>query len=191
VLIYEGLASELILIEQSLIRWNYENAYTYYKNGGGTIEFFDPAYEEINKKLMKLDATIDSYLKNLIKPHFDYSAEEVTQKDSRDINQEDREKLIAAIEGTSHQNIIVTHGTFTMAETAKIVADALTGVKKKIIFTGSMIPIAGFNVSDAGFNLGFVAGSFDGLSAGVYLSMNGGVFPPNEAEKNLDSFRFE
>lgn len=85
---------------------------------GGTIEFFDPAYEEINKKLMKLDTTIESYFSNLIKPHFNFSTESVTEKDSRDITQEDRQKLLEAITATPHQNIVVTHGTFTMAHTA-------------------------------------------------------------------------
>ena len=38
---------------------------------GGTIEFRDPAYEKIND-LMKLDVSIDGYLKNLVKPHFSF-----------------------------------------------------------------------------------------------------------------------
>ena len=31
---------------------------------------------------MKLDATIESYLSNLIQPHFNFSVEKVTEKDS-------------------------------------------------------------------------------------------------------------
>ena len=159
---------------------------------GGTIEFFDPAYDAINKKLMKLDSTIDSYFKNLIKPHFDFSAETVTEKDSREITQEDRKKLVLAIEKTSHKNILVTHGTFTMRETAAFLqkeSDRFSD--KKIILTGSMIPITGFSTSDAGFNLGFAIASFAGTTQGVYLSMNGGVFGSDEVEKNTELFRFE
>lgn len=157
---------------------------------GGTIEFFDPAYDAINKKLMKLDTTIESYLHNLIQPHFDFSTKTVTQKDSRDITIEDREKLLKSIQATSHEDIIVTHGTFTMRDTVEYLSKEPLG-NKRIVLTGSMIPITGFTISDAGFNLGFVIGSFSSLQPGVYLSMNGGIFKSDEVQKNEDLFRFE
>lgn len=157
---------------------------------GGTIEFIDPAYEEINKNLMKLDTSIDSYLHNLIKPHFNFSSEVIVQKDSRDINEEDRAQLARAIRATSHANIMVTHGTFTMQQTAKYLEEqAISG--KTIVLTGSMVPITGFTTSDAGFNLGFAVASFNNLEPGVYISMNGGVFNADEVAKNPDLFRFE
>jgi len=157
---------------------------------GGTIEFIDPAYDAVNKKLMKLDATIESYLSNLIQPHFNFSVEKITEKDSRDITDEDRQKLAAAIEATPHQNIIITHGTFTMRDTAQFLDKSELG-DKKVILTGSMIPITGFSISDAGFNLGFAVASFGSIEPGVYLSMNGGIFHSSEVEKNVELFRFE
>ncbi|MDO8610208.1 MAG: hypothetical protein Q7R95_06670 [bacterium] len=33
---------------------------------GGTIEFKDPGYEKMNQQLMKLDTSIDNYLKNIL-----------------------------------------------------------------------------------------------------------------------------
>lgn len=157
---------------------------------GGTIEFVDPAYDSFNTKLLKLDATIESYLRNLVKPHFNFSTEEVVAKDSRDINEEDRQRLARSINNSPHENLIVTHGTFTMKDTAQFL-QKLVGGDKKIILTGSMIPIMGFAASDAGFNLGFAIGQFASLSPGVYLSMNGGIFTPDEIEKNKELFRFE
>ena len=157
---------------------------------GGTIEFIDPAYDAFNKKLLKLDATIESYLRDLIKPHFDFSTEAIVEKDSRDITETDKEKLIKAITETPHENIIVTHGTFTMRETVEFI-EKQSPPNKKIIFTGSMIPITGFSASDAGFNLGFATASFTSLQPGVYLSMNGGIFKPHEISKNVELFRFE
>ena len=157
---------------------------------GGTIEFFDPAYDAINKKLMKLDATIESYFKNLIKPHFTFSTETVAEKDSRDIGQDDRSKLAKTINTSQHENIVVTHGTFTMKETAEYLEENLSD-NKKVILTGSMIPITGFSTSDAGFNLGFAIASFINIEPGVYLSMNGGIFKFDEVAKNEQLFRFE
>lgn len=161
---------------------------------GGTIEFIDPSYEVINKQLMKLDATVDSYLKNIIKPHFTYSLESVCEKDSREVSSEDRERLVKVIEMSPHENILITHGTYTMKETAKFLDDYFKDkqdLKKKIILTGSMIPIIGFSVSDAPFNLGYCIASYSSLDSGVYLSMNGGIFGYNEVDKNTELLRFE
>lgn len=157
---------------------------------GGTIEFFDPAYDAINKRLLRLDTTIDSYLHNIIQPHFTYSTESITEKDSREITEEDRKRLAKAIEAASHENIIITHGTFTMRDTAQFLEQYNLN-DKKIVLTGSMIPITGFAASDAGFNLGYVIASFPSLEAGVYLSMNGGIFKSADVRKNKDIFRFE
>lgn len=159
---------------------------------GGTIEFIDPAYDKINKELMKIDSSIDSYLKNLIKPHFTYSIETVCEKDSREIMAEDRERLVRLIKETDHDNILVTHGTFTMVETARFLEESFSvSGGKIIIITGSMIPVIGFSASDAPFNLGYSIASFPGLEPGVYLSINGGIFKYNEIKKNLDLLRFE
>jgi len=159
---------------------------------GGTIEFKDPAYEKINH-LMKLDVTIDSYLKNLVNPHFTYAIQTICEKDSRDINEEDLEKLKNTVISTEQDNILITHGTFTMKDTGKFLDKLLSEEKlnKKIIITGAMIPIIGFSISDAGFNLGFSISAFDSIKPGVYICMNGGIFKPDEVEKNIELLRFE
>lgn len=157
---------------------------------GGTIEFIDPAYDAINEKLLKLDATIESYLHNLIQPHFNFSTEAVTAKDSRDITNDDRQKLLKIILATPHTNVLVTHGTFTLKDTALFLENHDLG-NKKVILTGSMVPILGFASSDAGFNLGFALASFANIEPGVYLSMNGGIFSADEVSKNTSLFRFE
>lgn len=161
---------------------------------GGTIEFKDPGYEIMNQQMMKLDSSIENYLRNMVKPHFTYSTESICDKDSRDINSSDREKLIKSIITSHHENILITHGTFTMKITAKYIDDYFVANKishKKVILTGSMIPIIGFSVSDAAFNLGFSIGSFEGIKDGVYICMNGGIFNYSEVEKNTDLLRFE
>lgn len=142
---------------------------------------------------MKLDPSIDSYLKNLIKPHFTYSIENVCDKDSRDITKEDLNKLWKVIKSSPHENILITHGTFTMKDTAKFLEEMMQNEekKKKVILTGAMVPIIGFSVSDAAFNLGYSLASFASIKIGVYISMNGGIFSSSEVEKNKELFRFE
>lgn len=159
---------------------------------GGTIEFRDPSYEKIND-LMKLDVSIEGYLNNLINPHFKYEIETICEKDSRDINQDDLDKLWTAIKNSKYENILITHGTFTMKDTAKFL-EGLIGkekINKKIIITGSMVPIVGFSISDAGFNLGYSIASLNSISYGVCICMNGGIFKSDEVEKNIELLRFE
>ena len=161
---------------------------------GGTIEFKDPGYEIMNQQMMKLDTSIENYLKNMVKPHFTYSIENICDKDSRDINQQDLEKLTQAITISPHENILITHGTFTMKATAKYLDEKFNKSNlsdKKIVLTGSMIPIVGFSVSDAAFNLGYSIGSFSNINRGVYICMNGGLFDYKDVEKNTELLRFE
>ena len=138
---------------------------------------------------MKLDTSIENYLKNMVKPHFTYSIETVCEKDSREVTTEDLEKLAQAIENSPHENILITHGTFTMSNTAQFLDKK--ALKKKVILTGSMVPIIGFSVSDAAFNLGYSIASFEHLNTGVYICMNGGIFKSDEVEKNTELLRFE
>jgi len=156
---------------------------------GGTIEFRDPGYEAINQQMMKLDTSIENYLKNMIKPHFTYSTETICEKDSREITIDDLDSLSRAIGNTPHGNILITHGTFTMKRTAQFIEKIL--FNKKLILTGSMVPIVGFSISDAAFNLGYSIASFSRLENGVYICMNGGIFKSDEVEKNIELLRFE
>ena len=156
---------------------------------GGTIEFKDSGYENINQQMMKLDTSVEKYLENMVKPHFTYSIESVCDKDSREITPEDLNKLAVTIKSSPHENILVTHGTFTMKQTAQFLDGKK--LKKKIILTGSMVPIAGFTVSDAAFNLGYSIASFGYIRQGVYICMNGGIFKSDEVEKNTELLRFE
>ena len=169
-----------------------QNKHIHILKMGGTIEFRDPAYEKINN-LMKLDVSIDGYLENLIRPHFSYDIEIICEKDSREITQEDLNELWTTVKSSQDENILITHGTFTMKNTAKFLENLMDKekVSKKIIITGAMVPIAGFSISDAAFNLGYSLASFDSIKQGVYLCMNGGIFNADDVEKNTDLLRFE
>ena len=68
---------------------------------------------------------------------------------------------------------MITHGTDTMTETARILGEA--GLDKVIVLTGAMIPYA-FKNSDAIFNLGGSIVAVQLLSPGVYIVLNGRVF---------------
>ncbi len=109
------------------------------------------------------------------------------RKDSLHITDKDRVKIRRYIKATSGKYFIIIHGTDTMAKTAKTLCD-IPG--KVIVLTGAMRP-AVFKDSDAAFNIGTAMGAVQTLPAGVYLAMNGEIFPHDRARKNMKLFRFE
>ena len=117
----------------------------------------------------------------------DYEVESILKKDSLDLTDSDREHIRKKVESTPHDKIIVTHGTDTMIKTAMELG-AVPG--KTIVMTGSMYP-AQFKESDAVFNIGAAIIAVQILEPGVYIAMNGRIFIPSNAQKNVELNRFE
>jgi L-asparaginase len=118
---------------------------------------------------------------------FHYEIKSQVRKDSLEMTAEDREALRAVIEGQGCRRIVVTHGTDTMIQTAM----ALRGLAgRTIVLTGAMQP-ARFRTSDAHFNLGTAVAAVQILPPGVYVAMNGQIFDPEHARKNVAANRFE
>src|SRR5581483_8037731 len=80
---------------------------------------------------------------------------QVCMKDSRALTDNDRKRLVDAIEESKATKIIITHGTFTMPDTARFIKKELKRNDQTIILTGSTTPIKSFEMSDAGLNLGY------------------------------------
>ena len=114
----------------------------------------------------------------------------VCMKDSRAINEQDLKEILEAIEKSSSTKIIVTHGTYTMPDTARYVKANLKRNDQTIILTGSMIPIQGFAPSDGPFSLGYAYAEVLRLSPSVYIAMNGRIFNAEEATKIISEGRF-
>src|SRR5688500_2061164 len=118
---------------------------------------------------------------------FRFSVIPIIRKDSLHITQADRELLRDAIAAQPARHVLITHGTDTMVETAKVLA----GVPgKTIVITGALNP-AGFRGSDAEFNIATAVGAVQSLPPGVYIAMNGRIWDPLKVRKNVTANRFE
>lgn len=115
---------------------------------------------------------------------------EICMKDSRALNEEDRKNIIKAIEDSKFTKIIITHGTYTMPDTARFLKDNLKRNDQTILLTGSMVPIKGFDFSDGPFNLGYAFVQVQTLPVGIYVCMNTKVFTPEEVAKNIEEGKF-
>ncbi|WP_043692738.1 asparaginase domain-containing protein [Luteibacter sp. 9133] len=111
----------------------------------------------------------------------------ILRKDSLHVTDEDRALMRSTIEAQPHRHVLVTHGTDTMVETARVLAGILN---KVIVLTGALNP-ARFQGSDAVFNIGCAVGAVQTLTDGVYIAMNGRVWNPESVRKNRDANRFE
>lgn len=124
---------------------------------------------------------------------FEAPVEELLQKDSLEMTDADRTLVADRVRACGARHVVVTHGTDTMAETARTVAAALTegsGPDKTVVFVGSLTP-ARFKASDAEFNIGFAIAAVQTLPPGVYVAMNGRVFDPQTVRKSRERNRFE
>lgn len=110
-------------------------------------------------------------------------------KDSRNLTAQDRERICKTADESPHTKIIITHGTYTMPDTAKYLKENLKRKDQTIILTGAMIPL-GFSPSDGGFNLGYAVAQLENLPAGVYVCMNGEVFEAGKVKKDVKEGRF-
>lgn len=150
---------------------------------GGTIDkiYFD------DKSTFQIGAPqIGEILKQLgVAFAFDVIA--LMRKDSLHMDDVDRDLVRSTIAAQPHRHVLVTHGTDTMVETARVLA----GIPGKVIMlTGALNP-ARFQGSDAVFNIGCAVGALQALPDGVYIAMNGRVWDPQRVRKNRDENRFE
>lgn len=154
---------------------------------GGTIDsFYDGTKDTV---VPEHHSSIPRFIKSL---HLSepITFTEVCMKDSRGLTEADRKKILQSVEKNAAQKFIITHGTYTMPDTARYLDVNLKRKDAVVVLTGSMIPLNGFSPSDAPFNLGFVIAEVKNLSAGVYVAMNGRIFEANEVIKNIKAGKF-
>ncbi len=118
---------------------------------------------------------------------FEFQVNALMRKDSLDLTDKHRQLIHDVAEASDAEHVLITHGTDTMVETARVLR-SIGG--KTIVLTGALNP-ARFRDSDAIFNIGCAVGAVQSLPAGVYIAMNGQVWNPMKVRKNRAANRFE
>jgi L-asparaginase len=149
---------------------------------GGTIDkrYFDALsqYQIADSIAPKLLAAA-----RVTHPH---RVQELLRKDSLELTDEDRARIVEYVRHAECSRIVITHGTDTMTLTAR----ALVGIRDKtIVLTGALAP-ARFHDSDAAFNLGMAFAAAQTAEAGVYIAINGSVFLGGEVAKDREQNAF-
>jgi len=117
----------------------------------------------------------------------EYEIRTLMHKDSLEMTDADRELIATVVASVPGRHFLITHGTDTMLQTAL----RLQRIPEKVmVLTGAMQP-ARLRNSDAFFNIGFALAAVQLLPAGAYVAMNGRIFTPERARKNVAAGRFE
>ncbi|MEY4114111.1 MAG: hypothetical protein RLZ76_804 [Bacteroidota bacterium] len=151
---------------------------------GGT---FDKEYNELTGELFFKETHLNEMLR-LGRSNLNLDITTLMMIDSLDMKDEHRKLIAEACKQAPHDKIIITHGTDTMAVTAKFLADTIK--EKTIVLTGAMVPYK-FGSSDGLFNLGSSLAFVQTLPHGVYVAMNGKYFEGNNVRKNKSTGEFE
>jgi L-asparaginase len=153
---------------------------------GGT---FDKQYNYITGELYFKDTHMPEMLERG-RCTLDCTIRTLMMIDSTEMTPEDRELIAHHCLKATQSRILVTHGTDTMVETAKVLAEC--GITDKtIVLTGAMIPYHFGMSSDGFFNMGSALAFVQTLPPGVYIAMNGRYFHWDNVMKNRQTGYFQ
>ena len=151
---------------------------------GGT---FDKEYNELTGQLYFKDSHLPEML-DLGRCLVPVDIRTLMMIDSVEMTDIDRELIARHCMDADENQIIITHGTDTMVDTARILGEKIT--TKTVVITGAMIPYK-FGSSDGLFNLGSAMAFVQTLKPGVYVAMNGRCFHADNVRKNKQTGEFE
>lgn len=149
---------------------------------GGTIDkvYFDA------KSDYEVGESVVGELLEQAHVHVDFEMVHLMRKDSLELTDDDRKLVRDTIQVRDETMIVVTHGTDTMADTAKALAEI---TDRTIVLTGALAP-GRFAQTDATFNVGMAIAAVQSLGHGVYIVMNGQVFNGLQVRKDRELNRF-
>ncbi len=115
-------------------------------------------------------------------PGIDSTTTSLLNKDSREITDEDRGVVLEAVRRCANNRILVTHGTYSIAQTARLIKKSLGETSKTILFVGAWIPFAEPD-SEAAQQMEFALQQLKTAAPGVYIAIDGRLWNPDTTEK--------
>lgn len=156
---------------------------------GGTLE---KMYREQTGSVENVASKVDRYLERLRLPDLEIVIDRLMNKDSLEMTDADRARVLAAIEARLRETpapVVITHGTDTMVQTGLVLKHGLEHPTVPVILTGAMTPL-GFEASDGLQNLTESLLAARLLPPGVYVVMHNQVFPIDRVRKDRELARF-
>jgi L-asparaginase len=149
---------------------------------GGTI---DKAYFDALSEYQIVESGIPALIAQA-RVALPFRVMELMRKDSLELTDADRDLIAAAVREAPERQVVITHGTDTMTDTAKVLS---TIAGKTIVLTGALSP-ARFAETDAPFNLGMAFATAQVAAPGVWIAMSGQVFDGLKVRKDRAAGKF-
>ncbi|GKT12264.1 MAG: L-asparaginase [Thiomicrorhabdus sp.] len=152
---------------------------------GGTI---DKDYQTTSGELYFAESHLPKLLKQA-NSTLTIETSVLMQKDSLEMTERDRLLICQSCIESSSNQIVITHGTDSMVETAILLAQQTDLQHKTIVLTGAMRPFM-LGSSDASFNIGSALMAVQTTSPAIYIVMNGQLFNAMQVKKDLQQGLF-
>ena len=136
---------------------------------GGTIDAdrYAPEPPETAQFTSGISRTVE-FVKTLIASN-ELKTDQWQQKDSKDITLAGLKELAEKVDASEEDKVIITHGTDTLIDNAKIIQSLVKDKNKTIFFVGAMQPLANGKTSDGWKNLQFAVKDILKSRPGVYI----------------------
>jgi L-asparaginase len=154
---------------------------------GGTI---DSVYDGIRDTAVTREHSVIPKYLEFLNLYDEFVFSEVCMKDSRNLDEDDRKRILEILETSEETKYIITHGTYTMPDTARWLEAKITKKNIAVIVTGSMIPLEWFLPSDGPYNLWYAISEIKHLENGIFVSMNWRLLEQKEVIKELNTGKF-
>jgi L-asparaginase len=137
---------------------------------GGTIE---KTYDETDGSLRNIRSVLEDILGRMRLPSLDVQHVRVMSKDSLEMTDSDRAKILDAVRFalSDADAVLVVHGTDTLTLTGEFLHTRLTSLDKPVVLTGAMRPFE-FRDTDAFQNMTEALLACRLVPPGVYVVMH-------------------
>jgi L-asparaginase len=155
---------------------------------GGTIA---KTFDEASGILFNERPVIETVIRALRLPDLQITYEHLLNKDSLDLTEEDRVKILRAVRDAAAQAdaVVIAHGTDTLAKTGELLCREVRPPPCPIVLTGAMRPYE-FRDSDALQNVTEALLACRLIAPGVYVAMHNRVLRFPGVVKDRQSLTF-
>lgn len=159
---------------------------------GGTIE---KTYDERTGELSNRQTVVHRMLGELRLDGTKVTVQELMHKDSLDLTEDDRQRIVDAVRSTgvdrddSRDGVVVLHGTDTLADTGHLLDHSFADLRAPVILTGALRPFE-MRHSDALQNLTEALFATGVVEPGVYCVAHGRClrFPGVRKDRTTGTF---
>ena len=138
---------------------------------GGTIE---KTYDETDGLLRNVSSALDEILTALRLPDLSINHVRLMNKDSLEMTETDRQRILRAVHNSASGAVLILHGTDTLAQTGEYLNYHLPEPDRPVVLTGAMRPFE-FRDSDAQQNITESLAACRLLPPGVFAVMHNQV----------------